>query len=275
MKALIVDDSATDALLMAQSLESMAEVELATSGRDALAKMRNYPYDVVVLDYFLGDMTGVELLLKIKDKAAPSPVVFVSGASDERIVAQAMALGAVDFVFKGTTDFVPDLRSAFKAAAATLPPNPRDRATRRTPVAKRLVEILDAWLAKEDDLNAAAYIGPDWFLIRSRVRVPEQVMGAVVKIAQQVHESLERSAKHLGYVEARCTIASYNQGLFGLAPVLAGGDILLATHSPETPLEEFRASLERLAAEVGHAVGDAIDADAKSPTIPPAAEAAL
>ncbi|HLE47875.1 MAG TPA: response regulator, partial [Candidatus Thermoplasmatota archaeon] len=178
MKALIVDDSPTDALLMARSLESIAEVELATSGRDALAKMRNYPYDAVVLDYFLGDMTGVELLLKIKDKGAPAPIVFVSGNSDEKIVAQAMALGAIDFVFKGTPEFVADLRTTLRSALATLPPNPRDQATRRAPVAKRLAQILDAWLAKEEDLNAAAYVGPDWFLIRSRVRVPEAVMSA-------------------------------------------------------------------------------------------------
>ncbi|HLE47081.1 MAG TPA: response regulator [Candidatus Thermoplasmatota archaeon] len=268
MKALIVDDSATDALLMAKALESCAEIELATSGRDALAKLRNHPYDLVVLDYFLGDMTGPELMMKLKARPEGAPVLFVSGRSNESNVAQAMALGAFDFVLKGTPDFVQDLRGAAKTALATLPPNPRDQATRRLPVAKVLVKILDRWLAENEEVNVAAVIGNDWFLLRSRVKVPEPATSTVVKIAQQVHEALDRSAKHLGYVEGRCTIASYNQGLLGLAPMIAGGDVLLATNAPETPLEEFRASLERLAAEVGKAIGEGTASTASGPPPP-------
>jgi DNA-binding NarL/FixJ family response regulator len=56
----------------------------------------------VVLDLTLPDVTGVDGLLRLKAATPRTPVVVVSGLTDDRIVAQALRAGAAGFVRKDT-----------------------------------------------------------------------------------------------------------------------------------------------------------------------------
>lgn len=268
MRALIVDDNPSDALLMAETIRGLVDVEFATSGKEAQQRLAKNKYDVVVLDYFLGDMTGAELMVHAFTPEADPPVVFCSGIEDDKIVSQAMGLGARDFVLKGHPDFVTELRTAVHdllqaQQQRTAPPSSP------TALHTQLAHILDEALQRHPECNVAAVVGEDDFQIRSRIQIGDDIAGMVVRIVHEVHETLGHSTRHLGYRDGRCTISSYNQGLFGISPLLGGGSVVLASHTPETPLEEFRVALERLAAEVGHAIGDASALRGGIPPVPP------
>lgn len=60
------------------------EVSIATSGEEALAAMRQQPADVVVSDYLLAGIDGVELLELLRDRHPDSQRVLYTGQADMR-----------------------------------------------------------------------------------------------------------------------------------------------------------------------------------------------
>ena len=58
--------------------------------------------DAIVLDLNLPDVTGIDGLVRLKAETPRTPVVVVSGMTDDRIVAQALRAGAAGFVKKDT-----------------------------------------------------------------------------------------------------------------------------------------------------------------------------
>jgi two-component system response regulator ChvI len=56
--------------------------------------------DVVVLDWGLPDISGIDLLIKLRQHGVTLPVVFLTGYGDVAYESQAFAMGAIDFVDK-------------------------------------------------------------------------------------------------------------------------------------------------------------------------------
>ena len=57
-------------------------------------------FDIILLDYRLPDGTGLEAISQIAARGHDIPVVMVSGQGDERVAAQAIQRGAVDYLVK-------------------------------------------------------------------------------------------------------------------------------------------------------------------------------
>ena len=60
---------------------------------------KNQP-DLVLCDFRLDDMTGAELLAKIKEMHPAAPVIIITGYSDVKDAVEVMKLGAYDYVTK-------------------------------------------------------------------------------------------------------------------------------------------------------------------------------
>ena len=58
------------------------------------------PFDLVVLDYFLEDMKGSELLQTLHREGITTPVLMVTAYGDQQLAAQVLAQGALDYVVK-------------------------------------------------------------------------------------------------------------------------------------------------------------------------------
>ena len=79
------------------------KVEIASSGQDALVKIKNNNYDLVTVDLIMPEMSGLELLSEIKQIAPGLPVIVITGNATEKLTNQAGVLGASNVIYKPTS----------------------------------------------------------------------------------------------------------------------------------------------------------------------------
>ncbi len=77
------------------------EVEATGNGYDALSAFRASQFDIVVSDIKMPQMTGIELLEKIRELDATIPFVVMTAFGDIQVAVDAMKKGAFDFLEKG------------------------------------------------------------------------------------------------------------------------------------------------------------------------------
>lgn len=96
MSILIVDDepSVGDALKLV--LESQGfEVVLATNGHDGIDHARRRRFAFSVVDLFLTDITGFQVITRIRSLHPEMPIVLISAHGSPSVFAEAKKLGAV------------------------------------------------------------------------------------------------------------------------------------------------------------------------------------
>jgi|SRR2546423_1692118 two-component system response regulator PilR (NtrC family) len=97
---LIVDD---DAAVRDVLYDLFAEEHLchaAATAEQALAFIREQPYDVVLTDISMPGLSGLELLGQLRQTQPDTPVIVISGIGD-RIHAEGLTrLGAFDYILK-------------------------------------------------------------------------------------------------------------------------------------------------------------------------------
>ena len=81
------------------------QVEAVQDGREALRKIEENPYDVMILDIMMPNMDGLEVLRRVKETHPDVDVIMVTGLSQIDTAVQAMKLGAFDYISK---PFEPD-----------------------------------------------------------------------------------------------------------------------------------------------------------------------
>lgn len=103
---LIVDDEPFNLDLLEQELADKGyAVERATNGTEALRKVDSLQPDLILLDYQMPDMNGLEVLKEIRRRENDVPVVLITAYGTIERAVQAMKEGAYDFI---TKPFDPD-----------------------------------------------------------------------------------------------------------------------------------------------------------------------
>src|ERR1700757_251190 len=98
---LIIDDDKDICMLLSRFLvKNNFEVIIANTGKAAIEVLSNNKLDVVLCDFRLEDMTGKDILVKIKELHPHLPVIIMTGYSDVRMAVAIMKLGAYDYVTK-------------------------------------------------------------------------------------------------------------------------------------------------------------------------------
>jgi CheY-like chemotaxis protein len=108
---LLIDDS-RDGLLVRRALleEQGYQVQIASNGEDGLKLFIRTAFDVVVTDYRMPVMTGLELIRRIREVRPATPVVLLSGVVEPLGLTEANT-GADAVIAKNNTEATNLIRS--------------------------------------------------------------------------------------------------------------------------------------------------------------------
>ncbi len=104
LRVLLVDDSLADRVhlswLLRRGLGDTVEIFEAEDGASALEIVRREPVELLLVDYLLPDMNGLDVLDRLQELRCDAATVFLTGQGNEKIAAEAIKRGAHDYCVK-------------------------------------------------------------------------------------------------------------------------------------------------------------------------------
>ncbi|HOV13362.1 MAG TPA: response regulator, partial [Spirochaetota bacterium] len=103
MRILIVEDDPTSARYLELLLKTDGyQIIVAESGKESLSFLETHKFDLVLLDLYLPDISGIDILKEIRVKFGENelPVIVVTASYDEKTILELLDLGANDFTLK-------------------------------------------------------------------------------------------------------------------------------------------------------------------------------
>ncbi|MBS4014102.1 MAG: response regulator [Bacteroidetes bacterium] len=103
-KIFVIEDNKTEGMLLKLCLSSIANVSISnfTNGSDLLNSISENP-DIVIVDLMLPDISGIELIKRIKNFNPKINVIVVSAQRDIDVVAKTQELGVYNYLVKSET----------------------------------------------------------------------------------------------------------------------------------------------------------------------------
>lgn len=99
-RVLVVDDEKELCNYLARVLENEYEVRVLQDSRQVLDTVQAYRPRLVLLDYLMPEMDGLEVLLQITRRFEEMGVIMLTGAGSEEVASQAVNMGAVGYLIK-------------------------------------------------------------------------------------------------------------------------------------------------------------------------------
>ena len=128
-RILLIDDNKHGLVARRSVLEDLGyAVETARSGRAGLEKFDREPFDLVVTDYRMPEVSGLEVLQEIRERNKRVPVVILSGYAEKLGLTQ-KSTGADAVLAKGPTE----AQDLVRAVARLLKKKPRSALTGKRP----------------------------------------------------------------------------------------------------------------------------------------------
>lgn len=107
LRILIVDDSSVMRKIVTRTLRQAGfgghDLEEAENGVDALEKIEADAPDVILSDWNMPEMTGIELLRALNEKSLEIPLAFITSECTDEMKEQANEAGAIAFLTKPFT----------------------------------------------------------------------------------------------------------------------------------------------------------------------------
>ncbi|MFH1843597.1 MAG: response regulator [bacterium] len=101
IRVLVVDDEGELAHTVVERLGIRGfEAHAVTSGADALARIAENEYDVVLLDLKMPGLGGLEVIDRIREQKPDLPVILVTGHGSVEAAEEGMRAGAHRYVMK-------------------------------------------------------------------------------------------------------------------------------------------------------------------------------
>jgi len=104
IRIICIEDSDDDYKIIKRSLEKHMDrpitIERGSKWNEGLTLIRRNKFDVLLLDYLLPDMNGLEILEIIKKENLDIPIIMLTGGGDENVAVKAMKEGVSDYIIK-------------------------------------------------------------------------------------------------------------------------------------------------------------------------------
>ncbi len=103
-RILLVDDDEDDYIITQDILSEIEgdpfNLDWVATYKAALEAIARNQHDLYLIDYRLGAHDGLELLRKVVAQGCQMPIILLTGLKDEKVGAEAMQAGAVDYLVK-------------------------------------------------------------------------------------------------------------------------------------------------------------------------------
>lgn len=100
-RILVVDDDEAVCLMLSRALDAAGHnVEMANGGQEAIDRLRNDSFDLVITDLKMPAVSGVEVLKNAKELDPLCEVIVITGYSSVKSAVEVMKLGAYDYISK-------------------------------------------------------------------------------------------------------------------------------------------------------------------------------
>jgi response regulator of citrate/malate metabolism len=157
IRTLVVDDDFMAVSVHRQFLERIPEFEVvgqATTGREAMSLVASLRPDLVLLDIYLPDENGIELMRQLRaNEVAHVDVIAITSAKDVAVLRDAMRLGVVHYIVKPFT--FKTFRERLESYAAA-----RQRLDRMEQAEQRDIDRLYGLLRTSSDASLPKGISP-------------------------------------------------------------------------------------------------------------------
>ncbi|MCI0713416.1 MAG: response regulator [Chloroflexi bacterium] len=102
MRILYIEDDRGTAELVRMHLEEIGyDVTIFHEGENGLAEFYIRPFDLILVDHNLPDMTGIQVIQRIREtNDFPPPMIMLTGSGDELVAVEAMKAGTDDYIVK-------------------------------------------------------------------------------------------------------------------------------------------------------------------------------
>ncbi len=101
LKILAVDDEEALRTIVQHELTAVGyEVDVAEDGQVAMQMLGSKKYDMAILDIYMPNMDGMEVLRQIREKNLARKVIMLTGVDEMKLARESLALGANDFITK-------------------------------------------------------------------------------------------------------------------------------------------------------------------------------
>lgn len=118
-KILIVDDEQDIRNLLSEFLSEQGyTVKVTGSGEEGLTMIRNEEFDLVMCDFKLGGMDGLDVLIRLRDMRPYLPFIVITGFAELKMAVQLMRQGAYDYITKpiSTDELLNTIKNALAEA---------------------------------------------------------------------------------------------------------------------------------------------------------------
>jgi|GEM_PF-496261 len=104
-RVLLIEDNRVDALLVTEAAAKADDCQIgmdhAQSLGEALRRLGEARYDVILTDLMLPDSLGLDTVIRVHEAAPEVPIVVLSSLDDETLAIRAVQSGAQDYIVKG------------------------------------------------------------------------------------------------------------------------------------------------------------------------------
>lgn len=193
LRVLIVDDDPAMGTLVRHLIKAqgLPEPRVVMTGGEALAL--EDPFDIILLDHQLPDVTGLEVLSSLRARTGRPSVILITGNGDENLAAAALRQGADDYLIKDQS-------------LSTLLPQVIER-VRRTRALRDALAAAEADLVRAERLAAIGQLN---------VTLHHEINNPLMSASAEVELMLERTRDS----EVRQSLESVRQSLGRIRDVL-------------------------------------------------------
>ncbi len=106
LNILIIDDNPADLNILNRYLNKIPDLDIhlimVDNSEEGFRQCNNTNFDVIFVDYLLGNENGIELIKKFKELGCKAEFILLTGYGSEAVVAEALRAGASDYLKKST-----------------------------------------------------------------------------------------------------------------------------------------------------------------------------